>query len=105
MQLSRNVPGQEPHTRKRKTTMSTRKALEGIIQHHLVLRRTDGIIRQPVHRRINSSGVRLTHRDRMRSCSTDTHLDHLGDDTGDRERGEYAQGGIMSVPFRAVDGE
>ena len=41
----------------------------------------------------------------MRSRTSYAHLDDLSDYACDSERGEYAQGGIMGVPFRSVDEE
>ena len=102
MQLSRDVPSQEPHARKRKARMSTRKALESIVQQVLVRLRTDGIVGQAVHGRIGRPRWGLTDGDGMRSRTTDTHLDHLCDDAGDRKRRRHAQHGVMSVPFAPV---
>lgn len=102
MQLSRDVPSQEPHARKRKARMSTRKAFKRIVQQVLVRLRTDGIVGQAVHGRIGRPRWGLTDGDGMRSRATDTHLDHLGDDSGDRERRRHTQHGVMGVPFAPI---
>lgn len=82
--------------------MPTREALESIVQQVLVRLRADGIIGQTVHGRIGRPGWGLTDGDSMRSRAADTHLDHLGDDSGDCETGCHTQYGIMGVPFAPI---
>lgn len=91
------------HTPELTARMPTRETLEPIIQNMRVLLRADRVVRQPIHRRIVCTLIRLTPRNGIRSRPAHTHLDDLRNDARDSETHEQAQDGIVNVPSTLVD--